>query len=95
MSEEDKIRIEAIVKGRVKGVSFRYYTLRKAQMLNLDGWVKNLPNGNVKVVFEGDKSDAKKLLDWLKIGPSLANVSKLESEEKEYRNEFDGFDIRF
>ncbi len=70
-----------IVKGRVQGVGFRYFTHRVAQELGVRGWVKNLPNGAVEVYAEGDEEPIEQLLTGLKKGPSLGFVEDVEVGE--------------
>ena len=64
--------------GQVQGINFRYYVRQKARELGLSGYVKNLLDGTVEVVAEGEKESLKKLLDWCKIGPRHAEVEKVE-----------------
>ena len=47
--------VKIIIKGRVQGVSYRYFTLRQAQTFNIFGWVRNEPDGDVKVYAEGNR----------------------------------------
>lgn len=89
------IRANVLVTGRVQGVSFRYYTLRKAESLGLTGWVKNLPNGSVQVLIEGNKAEVEQMIEWLRTGPSLANVKEIDYHFSEYTGEYDRFDIAF
>ncbi len=72
-----------IVKGRVQGVGFRYFTHRFAQELGLRGRVKNLPNGTVEVYAEGDEDPIEQLLTGIKKGPFLGFVEDVEVGEVE------------
>ena len=90
-----KLRIHAFVSGRVQGVFFRAHTKHVAQSLNLTGWVRNLPDGRVEVVAEGEEKSINKLIEFLKRGPPLARVDKLEIEKEEWSGEFIDFDIRY
>ena len=58
-----KVRIHCFVSGRVQGVSFRSFTVEKAEKLGLTGWVRNLDNGEVESVVEGEEEDVKKFLE--------------------------------
>lgn len=73
--------IKARVHGRVQGVGFRYSTLRQAQRLDLQGYVRNMPDGTVEVVAEGTKDKVEILSKWLKKGPTGSYVSNLQINE--------------
>lgn len=64
--------------GRVQGVAFRHYTKLKADDLTVTGWVKNLEDGNVMIECAGDHKQLIQFLDWCHLGPSAADVIKLE-----------------
>lgn len=89
-----KNKVIIFVSGRVQGVFFRAFTREKALALKLKGWVKNLEDGRVKVVAEGEKEKIEKLIEFLKEGPPLAKVENLEIEWKEYKGEFEDFEIK-
>lgn len=74
--------MEAFVSGRVQGVFFRASTRRKAKQWDLGGWVKNLPDGRVQVVAEGDPADLDEFESWLHEGPRLANVRAVDVEKE-------------
>ncbi len=83
-----------IVKGRVQGVGFRYFTHRIAQELGVRGWVKNLPNGTVEVYAEGDEDPIEQLLTGIKKGPFLGFVEDVEVGEVEPEG-YQGFSIEW
>lgn len=91
----DKARVHIFVSGIVQGVFYRKNTKQKAQLLGITGWVKNLSNGQVEVLAEGYKGKLEDLIKWLKKGPYLSRVDKLEINWKKYTGEFDGFRIIF
>ena len=66
LPEIKHVRANIIVKGFVQGVSFRAYTVRKARELNLTGYVRNLPNGDVEVEAQGNQIQVMHLIEWLK-----------------------------
>jgi acylphosphatase len=74
----DLARLEAVVHGRVQGVGFRYYTLRVASGLRLEGWVANESSGRVRVVAEGPVEDLRQLLVALREGPPGALVEHVD-----------------
>jgi len=86
-------RVHIFISGRVQGVFFRQFTQERAQELGLFGWVKNLTDGRVEVVIEGDKEKIEKILVYLKKGPLLAKVENIEINYEEYRGEFKNFSI--
>jgi acylphosphatase len=74
-----KARVKVLVSGRVQGVFFRQNTKEKARELGLKGWVKNLPDGRVEALFEGEKSLIEEILNWFKKGGvPLARIDNLE-----------------
>jgi acylphosphatase len=87
-------RAHVYVSGLVQGVFFRHETRRLAQTLGVDGWVRNLPDGWVEAVFEGEESLVRKMIDFCRKGPSGARVTGVRVEWEEYRGEFKGFTIR-
>jgi acylphosphatase len=90
-----KSRIHIFVFGMVQGVFFRANTADTARHLGITGWVRNVPDGTVEVVAEGEKEALERLLEWCKKGPSAAEVSKLDFEWLESTGEFSGFRIRY
>lgn len=90
-----KARAHIFVSGRTQGVFFRQNTQKKAQFLGLTGWVRNLADGRVETIFEGEKEKVEKMIEWLKRGPILAKVNGLEAEWEEYKGEFNDFEIRY
>jgi acylphosphatase len=87
-------QLKALVRGLVQGVSFRYFTMRRARDLQLKGYVRNLPNGNVEVVAEGNRDSLQELLAFLRRGPLEARVDEVETEWDECIGSFEGFQIR-
>ncbi|PSO44411.1 MAG: acylphosphatase, partial [Parcubacteria group bacterium QH_9_35_7] len=64
-----------IISGRVQGVFYRKNTKQKAQKLGLTGYVKNMPDGTVKIEVEGEEEKLEKLTEWCHQGSPAANVS--------------------
>ena len=85
--------VHLIVSGRVQGVFFRANVRNKAVELGLRGYTKNLDNGNVEVVAQGDEDKLKKLINFIKKGPGIASVSGLEIKHKEPES-FKNFEIK-
>lgn len=74
-------RKHIIVKGRVQGVFFRAHTAQVAQRLGLKGWVRNLPEGSVEIMVEGEEEKLKEFLAFCHQGPPLARVEEVIVEE--------------
>lgn len=91
----DRIRVRVLVKGQVQGVGFRYFTQRTAQGLNLGGWVRNRSDGAVEAELEGDQTAVEAALKALRQGPDGGRVDEMQIERKDYRGDFQGFEIRF
>jgi len=90
-----KARARIVVSGRVQGVFFRDHTRRWASSLNLTGWVRNLSDGRVEALAEGDKEDIEKLAAKLQEGPPLAHVDNVEVEWEDYKGDFKDFRITY
>ena len=92
---KDKIRAHAIISGRVQGVFFRMETMRAAQRIGVSGWVRNLRDGTVEAVFEGDKTRVDAMLNWCKQGPPHAHVTDVKVDREQYTGKFDSFEIKY
>jgi len=93
MNEETSSRLHATVTGRVQGVSFRYFVMEQADMLDLRGWVRNRWNGAVEVTAEGSRQKLELLLQALRDGPPMAAVEDVDFEWLPYTGEFVSFDL--
>lgn len=91
----EKVRLEAIIHGRVQGVGFRYFTRREAQAMDLKGYVKNEWDGTVKAVAEGNRATLRKFLNKLRRGPGTAFVRRVEENWGEATGEFRSFGVRY
>lgn len=93
--EQDLLRaIHVIVRGRVQGVSFRYYTLLRAHELSVVGWVRNLPDGTVEVLAEGSQTQLDQFTEYLNTGPIGARVEAVTSNWQQATGHFTDFIIR-
>ncbi|HEY1252400.1 MAG TPA: acylphosphatase [Thermoanaerobaculia bacterium] len=72
----------AIVKGRVQGVGYRFFAERAARECGVRGWVRNLPDGSVEAVAEGDDASVARFLARLREGPHGSRVDSLAEEEQ-------------
>ncbi len=64
MDDDDPVRLTATVSGWVQGVNFRWSTMSYARTMNLVGLAENLPDGDVRVIVEGPRSDCRKVVEW-------------------------------
>jgi acylphosphatase len=87
------VRAHIVVSGRVQGVFFRAYSQREAVLLGVTGWVKNLFDGRVEIMAEGEKEQVKRLIAAVKQGPPQAYVEDADVEWLEIEGEFEDFKI--
>ena len=91
--ESHSVRAHVFVSGRVQGVNFRWYTQQKAQELGLTGWVRNLWDGRVEAIFEGEERAVQRGVDWCRVGAPSARVDRVEVDYAEPTGEFSRFRI--
>ena len=72
----------AVVHGRVQGVFYRASAEQEATRLGVAGWVRNLPDGTVELVVEGDDASVDRMLEWAGRGPSRAEVTRVDVEDR-------------
>jgi acylphosphatase len=90
-----KTRARVVVNGEVQSVFFRQETKRRADNLNVKGWVRNRDDGNVDAVFEGEEQDVQALIAFCRNGPPRALVTNVKVEREKYAGEFNDFKIRY
>ncbi|MFH5833342.1 acylphosphatase [Halalkalibaculum sp. DA384] len=88
-------RAHIFIEGRVQGVGFRHFTKTNARQLGVNGWVKNLPDGRVEAVFEGEEPPVKKMVERVKEGPRASSVSNVEVEWETPSREFSNFRVTY
>jgi acylphosphatase len=88
-------RVHVFVSGRVQGVAYRYFVERRAADIPVTGWVRNLRDGRVEIMAEGEKADLESFLGFLRQGPRMANVDDLDVLWEDYRGEYKDFRIEF
>ena len=88
-----KVRAHIYITGRVQGVFFRSEIRREARKHNVTGWVRNLPDGRVEAVFEGEEEDVERLVEFCRVGPIGGRVDKTKVSLQDYTGEFTGFQI--
>lgn len=91
----DKKCLHVWISGMVTGVAFRAYMRRAAMRNGVTGWVKNLSDGRVEAVFEGERDEVDAMLRWCHEGSPMSRVDRVVVREETYRGEFDSFEIRY
>ncbi len=87
------VRCRVFVSGKVQGVFYRSSTKAKAWELGLKGWVRNLEDGRVEAVFEGDREAVNQIVKWCKDGPPSARVELIEIHWEKYQGDFKSFEV--
>ena len=90
-----KKRAHVLISGKVQRVYFRGYTKNEAQKHDLKGWVRNLSDGRVEAVFEGENDEILKLIKKIGVGPSHAEVENLNISWENFKGEFADFQIYY
>lgn len=88
-------RFRAIVSGKVQGVCFRASAEDEACLLGLRGRVRNMSDGSVEVIAEGEEEKLARLLKWLHHGPAGAAVREVKTIREEPTGEYDDFKIAY
>ncbi|NJE08068.1 acylphosphatase [Thermococcus sp. M39] len=81
------VRAHLRIYGRVQGVGFRWSMQREARKLGVNGWVRNLPDGSVEAVIEGERERVEALIGWAHQGPPFARVTRVEIKWEEPKGE--------
>jgi len=90
-----KVKAHIIISGRVQGVFFRSETQDEARRQNVTGWVRNLPDGRVEAVFEGERDKVDRLIEFCRRGPPGATVTRVDVTWGDYTGQFKSFSIRY
>lgn len=85
--------VHIIVNGRVQGVNFRWFTKNIAQKLKIKGWVKNLFDGRVEIIAQGDDMNIYNFIKYVEKGPVLARVSNICVKEVKCKDKLKNFSI--
>ena len=83
------------ISGMVQGVFFRSETRDEAKKLGVKGWVRNLSDGRVEAVFEGEEKSVKELIEFCRRGPPGARVTDVDIIWENYKGEFRNFEVRY
>jgi acylphosphatase len=90
-----KTRVHLYIEGYVQGVGYRASALHKARSLGLTGWVRNLRDGRVEAVAEGEEEAIAQFIKWCQKGPPGSVVERVNVQNEKYTGEFKQFDITF
>jgi len=90
-----KVRAHVFISGMVQGVFFRSETRDEAKKLGVKGWVRNLSDGRVEAVFEGEEKSVKELVEFCRRGPPGARVTGVDIIWENYTGEFRNFEVRY
>jgi acylphosphatase len=88
-----KKAVRLVIVGTVQGVFFRQFIKESAESLNIRGFARNLENGDVEVVAEGNNADIDALIDICKKGPKFANIREVKQEERKFSGELKDFKV--
>ena len=91
---KEKISVQLLVSGKVQGVYFRFNLQQIAKKNCVVGWVRNLPDGRVEALLEGNKGDVDKVIEWSKMGPENARVDDVKTDYLQYEGKFSDFVIQ-
>lgn len=91
----NKIRAHIVAKGKVQGVFFRQNAQHVSNEYGVTGWVRNLSDGSVETVLEGDENSVENVIRWFRVGPPNAHVEKIELRYDRYTGEFQDFKINY
>ena len=82
-----------IIQGTVQGIFFRQFVKEHADNLKLRGFVRNLENGDIEVIAEGEAENLDRLTGFLKKGPEHSQIRNVRIEERKWSGDFEKFKI--
>ncbi len=88
-------RVRFYVKGKVQGVFFRQALKVMAKKNNVHGWVKNLKDGRVESILEGEDVNVSSIVEWAHAGPANARVEDVKIKNEKFTGEFTKFDVLY
>ena len=90
-----KVRAHVFISGFVQGVFFRYETRRNAAHRGVTGWVRNLRDGRVEAVFEGEKEAVEEMIEFCRRGPPSATIKHVEVRWEMPTEEYKHFSVLY
>ncbi len=91
----EQIRAHVFVTGKVQGVFFRQSLKVAARKNKTTGWVRNLKDGRVESVIEGEQSNVAIVIEWCHGGPANSHVKDVQMSMEQYTGEFEKFDVLY
>ena len=88
-------RVHLLVSGKVQGVFFRQALKVVAKKNNVLGWVRNLKDGRVEAILEGDNKSINSVIEWARVGPANSRVDDIEVTNEGFKNEFLTFEVLY
>ncbi|RNJ76266.1 MAG: acylphosphatase [Nitrosopumilus sp. D6] len=89
------VRARILVTGKVQGVFFRQMLKVTAVKNDVRGWVRNLDDGRVEAVLEGERNGIDSVIEWSRKGPANSRVTNITIHDEKYTDEFSDFDVRY
>jgi acylphosphatase len=90
-----KQRVHLFISGKVQGVFFRQAMKVTAKKNHVTGWVKNLKDGRVEAVIEGEDLNVSNVVEWCHAGPANARVEDVVIKNEKFKDEFTKFDVLY
>ncbi len=90
-----KQRVHLFVTGKVQGVFFRQAMKVTAKKNHATGWVRNLKDGRVEAIVEGEDLDVSAVVEWCHAGPANARVEDVEIRNEKFKGEFAKFEVLY
>ena len=87
------VRAHVLVTGYVQGVFYRHTAAKRARAKGLRGWIRNLPDGRVEAVIEGEEQAVRDLVEWCRSGPPHASVEDVEVSWEPPKTDSSGFNV--
>lgn len=83
-----------VVSGTVQGIFYRSAIRSRAALLEITGWIRNLPDGRVEGMFEGERDDVDELIEFCRSGHPRAMVMEIDVDWQKPRGNLTEFEIR-
>jgi acylphosphatase len=90
-----KVGVHLTIEGRVQGVGFRYFGQRAGISNNVTGYVRNLSNGNVEIVAEGENQDINHFINAIRNDHSFAKILNIKQSDVPFSGNFESFQIKY
>ena len=87
------VRVHVVVSGEVQGIGYRAFIKRRAQSIGIIGWIRNLEDGNVEAVFQGESDIIEEIIAVCNRGPVFARVKNVQVFKEEPRDDLTNFSI--